>query len=352
MNLGGELAGSRNIDMRIPGRNNCPDEAELSAYLERRLNAAGRDSVEGHLASCEECRESVALLVYLQHRAVDVADAAHLEQSAVAVAQPVSGEELRSQTSKVVALIAQDEQRRRFAKTSTGRRSAWRLIPTPVFAVAAMLVVAFLSWGVYEAVNRESAADVAMNNLAKAVAGGRKTRTVLARVQYSHPVSVRRGGSEESQLEYQGDRFIDAALATVRDASDTQAQEVKAKTLVATADRKNITEGLRILQQLLGRGVSSAELFNDLGAAYHAEGDYDRAIESFTEALNRDPGMMQALFNRALASIDKANATESVEERAKLKQQARADLDRFLEICPNPEWQNEAGREKSEIDRQ
>ncbi|HEU4390771.1 MAG TPA: tetratricopeptide repeat protein [Blastocatellia bacterium] len=322
----------------------------MSAYLERRLNAAGHDSMEGHLASCDRCRESVALLVYLQHRAGDSVE----NQQAVAVAPSLSVEDLRAQTSNVLSLIAEDERKRRPAKSSwSGRTIGWRLIPAPVMALAAMLVVAFLGWGVYQTViPRETAADVAMNNIDKSLeSSGRRTRTLLAGVRYAQPVEGSTRGAREIKTEAEtDDMFLQAALASLRDASDTHAQLVKARALVATANRKDNIEGRKILQELLAMGVATAELYNDLGVASHQAGEYERAIEYFGEALKRDPGMIQALFNKALASLDNAEGIQSPAERAKLKEEARSDLDRFLAVCQNPHWKAEARRIRDEID--
>jgi tetratricopeptide (TPR) repeat protein len=216
-----------------------------------------------------------------------------------------------------------------------------------------MLVVAFVSWAVYQAVtrgfSRETAAQSAMNNLAKAIEPGRKTRTVLAGVQYARPGEETRGGSSPNSI---GDSAInfDAALAKVGDSSSTDARLVRAKTLVATGTPDNVKEGLTILQGLLAEGVKSPELYNDLGAAYHAEKDYDHALEAFGEALRQNPELMQALFNHALAAIDKAKIASSRDERTQLNQQARADLEQFIKKCPNIEWTNEARHEQQELD--
>jgi tetratricopeptide (TPR) repeat protein len=355
MNLGGELAGNRNIDMRLLGKTNCPDEVELSAYLERSRATADRESMEEHLASCEKCRESVALMVYLQHRAVD--PDSEVSRAEVAAATPVSlsGEELKTQTSAVMSLIAADEQKHRPVANWSGRkqRPVWYLLPAPMRALAAVLVVAFLSWGVYKGVTGwgESSADSAMKTLAEAMKPGRKTRSVLAEVQYAQPDPVTRSGARVPERTDDSSIYFDAALAKVRDASSTREKLVKARTLVATAERDKVAEGLTILQGLVAEGVKSAELFNDLGVAYHWERDYDRALEAFSEAMTRNPELIQAQFNRALVAKDKADVTAPPEERARLYSQARGDLEQFINKCPNSEWQNEAKQAQIEIDR-
>jgi hypothetical protein len=40
----------------------CPDELQLTAYVERQLTGPVHDSIEGHLADCEFCRDQVAFL--------------------------------------------------------------------------------------------------------------------------------------------------------------------------------------------------------------------------------------------------------------------------------------------------
>lgn len=69
--------------------------------------------------------------------------------------------------------------------------------------------------------------------------------------------------------------------------------------------------------------VDAARAYNDLGMAYHAQGDYDQAIASFDQAIKLRPDYSQAFYDRAM-SLESKDAYE----------QAIADYSKRIELKP------------------
>lgn len=58
----------------------CPDEARLAAYFERRLEGPQQDEVEAHVSNCEHCLAQVAFLLETQDAELPAVPAALLER--------------------------------------------------------------------------------------------------------------------------------------------------------------------------------------------------------------------------------------------------------------------------------
>lgn len=344
MNLGGEFVGGDNT-MRLFGKVNCPEETQLSAFVARTLPTSNRAAIEQHLANCDDCRESVALLVYLQHRDTDSDDSAEVASGASAM--PIGGEELKAQTANVMSLIAADERKLRFGIAAAEKRgfSLFRMLPKPVFALAAMLIVALVSWMGYMAFKPRPSTEMATVTVAKAITEhGRRTKTMMNGLPYA-PYNAERGPLQQQ---------VKAALmyaAAAQDLKNTQSSStpadqrlVLAKVLVASAQDENINDALAILGELSQKGEKSAELYNILGCAHHTRDEYKAAVDAFNNALELDPNMTHALFNRAAALRDQAAESTSSEEAKRCYAQARADLERLsvlLQSSSDSEWKQE-----------
>src|SRR5262245_30986776 len=112
------------------------------------------------------------------------------------------------------------------------------------------------------------------------------------------------------------------------------------------------------LTKALSAGADSAQLRNDLGAALLAKIERDHATETGAEvrdnardfneslahlnkALELDPTMREALFNRAL-----------LYRSQQLRRQALADYEAYLRLDPNSRWAGEAQLAIEEIKRE
>jgi Flp pilus assembly protein TadD len=91
-----------------------------------------------------------------------------------------------------------------------------------------------------------------------------------------------------------------------------------------------LEKAVRLLHGLRSSTGTSAEILNETGIANFRLGRYREAVSSFTEALEVDPKMAEALFNKAYTE-------ERVDPRA-----ARQDWERFIASTSDPDWITEA----------
>ena len=62
---------------------------------------------------------------------------------------------------------------------------------------------------------------------------------------------------------------------------------------------------------------SNAYVYYDRGNLYYAQGDYDKAIEDYTHAIDHNKGLAEAFFNRGLALIHSNKVKEGIEDLSK-----------------------------------
>lgn len=337
MNLSGEVYRNESASMRLIGNQCCPGEAEILAYSENLLSGRRRSRVERHMVECDDCREVLALLAQGEL----VTDVELLEESP---------EDVRIQTAAVLEMIAQDERRRALGRPRgvldwVSSLAAFR---PQVAAMAAALFLLMLA-GVYFFWPRDSATDAVMETLAKAVAtdGRRRTDVRLSVELPYYPYEVTRG-SEDS-----GSIYFDHALNQLKRSepeseADSEFLMARAQVLLTRAAYSDAQDALRILEELVSKGVNSPAVFNDLGVAKYELGDYEGAIEAFSEALARSPDMEKALFNRGIARKHLSRQRQG-DLRAQLSRESRADLERFMMLEVDERWKKDAARHFSDV---
>jgi Flp pilus assembly protein TadD len=341
MIFGGELTGRDDHQMRFFAKNECPNEADLLRYLQHEAKNGVRGRIERHLAGCDECRESVALMAYLRQEPATEQESTSLHM--LAGVEQLSDTSVKDQTASVLAMIANDERQNpsRIIPLRSGKaRPGSRWLPAPAFALAATLVVAFIGWAVYTTVQK-SPAEKAMIALNKAVENGRHTELVVSRLDYArlNPAARGRTGLRGPSSD---NREIEAALAEVRNPQSAEEKHVRARSLISGGQPSDIGEGLALLGEL----ARTAEVLNDMGVAHFAAGDYELARNSFSEALKLDPDMPHAVFNHA-RTLYHLSARPGADQ-SQLRAQALEEMERFAGLTVDPDWKIEA---KAEIDR-
>ncbi|MFN0112856.1 MAG: CHAT domain-containing protein [Blastocatellia bacterium] len=110
---------------------------------------------------------------------------------------------------------------------------------------------------------------------------------------------------------------------------------------------KQLREGVRLAPE-------DAKLHADLGAALLGKIESDRQSEagakkeevdecfgSLNKAIELDAGLLEAIFNRAL-----------LKQHEKLRREARADWQRYLQLDPNSSWAKEASEKLNQIEEE
>jgi hypothetical protein len=279
------------------GASSCVSDAALAAYAEGRLPADERQRIEAHVAACEDCYLLLAGVVQTE-------DDLTAERPAPGV---TSRPDERPAPGRVIPF----------------HRRKGLLAAAAVLSAAAAVVLFVMSRG------------GPLDPLVSAVGTQRLT---LARptggFEYGELRSALRNGAPEGA----GDLRLAAAAAELRERSasgepaDVHAWGV-AQLVLGQADASAQT-----LASAVASAPERAEYHADLGAAQltlylqrRDPADAAAALASVTRALAIDPGLREALFNRAL-----------VLEALGRRQDAIAAWDEYLARDPDSPWAGDA----------
>lgn len=218
---------------------------------------------------------------------------------------------------------------------------------SPIGAMAALLIVATTGFVIWRIVTTPSDLDKGLLALNEAY---RQQRPIEARVSaVGHaPFIAPRNNEPPPVNTFERDnaqRFLSDAL---KDDADADSYHALGKFYLLERD---IGEAIEYLEQARKFDPKNAQILADLGAAYleKAKQELDtsrdpsgqaggkalehlgRSLEYLKQALERDPNLLEALFNRAL-----------VHEYQDLSNQAEADWRAYLEKDPTSPWAAEA----------
>jgi len=161
-----------------------------------------------------------------------------------------------------------------------------------------------------------------------------------ARVSGDFPwsrLAVRRGADDPDESQFK------LALQALSFAEDRSAPAKHRATLARVylyhARARDSKRALEILRELAADGADTAEVYNDIGAAFMQLGKNEEAIAQLDYALNKKPDFEEALFNRALA-----------EQSAKKFEDAKRDWNRFILTTKDEKWKLEAEAHLRDID--
>ena len=302
----------------------CPDEADLLSYAEKRLSPARRANLEGHIGNCDDCRESLALFARISGEETE---------SAEAVDPSISDELIRRQTDRVLAFIALDEEnqlpprpRREPVKLAKPQRSGFSLSYAQLSFVATLVIVAAVGINYMATGSVEAQME---GTLTKALELDRRiTPRISGRREHS-PNSVTRGASNTEEELF--DFAIDKLKFAEKESAPTKARQILARVYLSRDKPDDSDKALNILRELVTRPDVTPEIWNDLGVAFYQSRNMDEAIRAFSEAIVQKPGYQEALFNRGLANKD-----------AKNYHAASRDFNQFLELSSDEKWNQEA----------
>ena len=231
-------------------------------------------------------------------------------------------------------------------------RGWWRVLFVPNWKIAGYaLLVLGVGLAVWQW--RLSGSDVKKGLSALNQAYGER-RPLEARitgfVYAPFPFSTQRGNVEEQKIDQVAlDRAKHFLLGRSVDDHDPALLHALGKYYLT---QKDFDTAIAQFQKVLNLGVESAQLHSDWGAALigktgHIDtADPDRRTKDINECfthLNRamelDPGLLEALFNRALLN-----------QREQLRREARADWEKYLRQDPKSFWAEEAQQNLKEVE--
>ncbi|HYP27712.1 MAG TPA: tetratricopeptide repeat protein [Blastocatellia bacterium] len=316
-----------------PGANKisqCPDEAELLSYAEKRVSPKRRARLEAHMADCGDCRETLVLFARISGEEVENGEA---------VTRSMSDDLIRRQTDKVLALIADDE-----AKQFTSRpepepakpaRSGFFVSYAQLGFAATLVIIAAVAIG-YMVTDTRNAQDEGMQALASAIKNDRRINLRISGGFDYAPNPVTRGDRTNDELQF------DIALNKLEFAEDesapAEARLALARIYLSRDKPGDAQRALSILREISARAGATPELLNDTGVALYQLEQFPEAITAFSEALEKKPDFQEALFNRGLANV-----------RAWFYNAARRDLQQFIDVTSDERWKQEAMERLSKL---
>jgi hypothetical protein len=288
------------------GEGVCPDPEMLAAYIDGQLTPLQRDSVADHVSRCEECYEVVretSLTLVSDEEAAEDPSRAQEPTSAWGVASTSNTEAGLPAAASTTLAVPPD------AATSTPvvafpRRRWFRRLSS--LAAAAVVVVG----GGYFAkeqglfLTRE---ERAVLPLVKAVGERRFLEPRLTGGFMEGPlIGPKRGAAGSTIRGASGpaadDWGILAAVAAIESENSPASAVAAARLLVGDPE-----SAVQTLETALAKEPANARLLSDLSAAYFQRAavsgraeDHARGLEIANRALEAEPGLPEALFNRAL----------------------------------------------------
>ncbi|HVG21930.1 MAG TPA: tetratricopeptide repeat protein [Blastocatellia bacterium] len=306
----------------------CPDEAAILNYLEGKSSPRERMELEGHFASCGECRELLVLFIKIPDEQVEGYDA-NLDS--------LSEEGVKKQTARILAFIENDERRRsqsagkKTSRAEVAKKREGIYVSYPVLASLALIICAVAGLSIFW-LGRDHRPQDGMEALKLAVKDERRTPARISGGLAHSPYAGTRGEEDTDGLQFE--RALHKLKYAAEDASASpEARLALARVHLALGKRDEARKALAILEQLVASGNQSAEVLNDLGVAQFQLENHSEAISDFSKALEKSPAFSEALFNKALA-----------EEHDDRIEAAKQDWQLFLNSSSDAKWNAEAQR--------
>ena len=295
-------------DVRLGGSSSgCIDAATLAAYVDGRLDSAGRSRVVAHLASCEDCYELVAEVIRTE---------AELEERSA---------------DDVVSLIDEEKQ-----QPVQARPVFWS---KPVRFATAGGLLAVAATALFFVIERGTPLDPLVTIVgSERLTQARPTGGFL----YGPFRSPTRGseGTSDLQLRMEAQRLRDRASST------GAAEDVHALG-IAQLLRGDIDNSIATLESAAQSKPNDAAYRADVGAAYmtrflqqNNQSDATTALDAFDKAIALSPSApaREAWFNKALLL-----------ERLDRRDEALNAWNRFIALPDQSGWRDEGTRHRDAL---
>ncbi|MGH9969810.1 MAG: CHAT domain-containing protein [Pyrinomonadaceae bacterium] len=340
---------------------NPNDEVTLRQYLLGQVTEAQRQVLEERLLSEDNFLQELEVIeddLVDHYVAGDLAveDRQKFEEYFLAIPERVQKIKFARALKKYVSSAAGQEQSKGLETSPFSSRSRffniWRQpLPASSWAIAAAAVVVlglgFAIWRGFFVQSDVEKGLVALN------AAYREQRPIEARISnfdYA-PYSVTRGNGTERGTESELRLAELTLLDALKNKSTPAVHHALGKVYLAN---RNFDRAIEQFEEALKSDPNNAQLASDLGAAHLEKAKIDfprgranptspelgkgmeelaRSLEALNKALELNPNLLEALFNRAL-----------VYQEMLLPRQAQEDWKKYLEKDGNSKWADEARR--------
>lgn len=281
----------------VAGRERCPDDETLAAYLDGKLDEGERAALEAHAADCESCQALLAAVApFLEERGeVDNGPSVLTFRGDAPPAPPPTPEPAPSSSS-----------------SSTLTR--W------ILPIAAALVLVLGGAALFRQLSGPSAG---LETLQAVQVAERPVIGRLAGFAYAEPPVVLRGGSDAASAAVS---LLDAAAAVITArGTATDAASLHA-TGVAHLVGGDVAAAIETLDRAVAAAPGDARVLSDAAAAYLQKGQAtsdDAALAQARQialrAVAADPKLAAGWFNLAQAERYAGNAEGEQQALAKLR---------------------------------
>ena len=217
-------------------------------------------------------------------------------------------------------------------------RGSLGFLSSPISAALTVLIIAGLGLFTWRQFFYQSDLEKGLVALNEAY---RQTRPVEARIStldYA-PFVITRSGDPQQVNSIELKRAQIFLSEAEKEQADAESAHALGKLYLL---QKEHDKAIEYLQKAVKADTKNAQIYADLGAAYLEKGrlepetgkdpeDLDRSLEYLKQALEIDPNLTEALFNRAL-----------VHQHQGLYQEAKADWRAYLEKDSSSKWAGEA----------
>ncbi len=205
---------------------------------------------------------------------------------------------------------------------------------------ASILLILGLSFGIWRAYFYQSDVDKGIASLQTAFKDGRPVEARITDFRYA-PAIIQRGGQDT--VDYLSrDHAASLLLKAATESPNAQSHHALGKFYLA---ERQFSKAIDQFKAALDLNPQSAQIHSDLGATLLEQGklhvleteggqgveEFARSLTYLNKALELDPALLEALFNRAL-----------LYQHMQLTRQAEENWRAYLEKDPNSKWAQEA----------
>lgn len=307
----------------------CKYETATLNYFYCQLSDHDIANIEIHVSQCDKCCESLAKLAKLTLKEESEEEEAFLNSYLVSSKNNIQEIVKKSLEFNDIKNNQQELVNKHSLKENTVVSkprfwvSIWR---TKTLIIAASLIILF-SLIIFALLNPSNNTKISTKVPQSIVIlnqinlSGRPTTFRISNFDYSPPIKSR---SNEKEIQERLTTLIDGLSNTVKNNPSAISRQVLAQALIMKGDYDKAIEELTTAMELSPQDVS---IMNDLVVAQAAKENYHEALIVANKVLTINPKYLPALFNRAL-----------IYQQVKQYKNAHSDWNNYLELDDTSAW--------------
>ncbi|HEY6330275.1 MAG TPA: tetratricopeptide repeat protein [Blastocatellia bacterium] len=319
----------------------------IDEYVEGVLPEADRAAFESHFLAAPQRQKKLRLSLAM-HKAAKRRGASGNVGVEPSDPDPVDPPEAEQSGSDLGALAGSRPVGA--GSRATNRPAFRRFFASPSFKIAAsFIVVAAVGFTVYKITAPPSDLDHGLALMADLYKNGRPIEPRLSDFNYAHLEQNRGPNQTSSDQQVRVDHVRALLKEAVRENPDAQSKHALGEFYLS---QRKLDDAVSNLEDAMKLSDKNAKYHSDLGAAYLERAQieeseappagtttsvspgsewFTKSLNEFDQALQLDPNLVEALFNRALCEKEMGEPDK-----------AKDDWNLYLQKDPNSQWAGEA----------